>query len=265
MEEIVFCQRDCRGVMTVTLNRPKVHNAFNEHVIAKLGQVFKEIEDDDDTRLVLLQGEGKSFCAGADLNWMRAVKDYTQEENYADAEKMSDMFRYINSCPVPVIAKAQGAILGGGTGLLAVCDYVIAEEKCKIGFTEVKLGLIPAVISPYVVAKIGESNARGYFFSGEIFGPTKAQEMGLVHKTVPREELDQAAAQVMETFLQAGPLAAKRMKKFLPTVLKTGAKRNYKKIGEITSKETADVRASAEAQAGMSALLEKKSSPWLSK
>lgn len=262
-DDTVLYSRSDDNIVTVTLNRPKVHNAFNAEVISRLKDIFRELQSDNTARLVVLQGEGKSFCAGADLNWMSAVKDYTYEENCDDAKEMADMFNYINSCPIPTIAKVQGFALGGATGLLSVCDFVLAAEDAKIGFTEVKLGLIPAVISPFVTAKIGESAARAYFFSGEVFSADEARHINLVHRIAPKQELDNVLEKVVQTFLQAGPQAVRRMKKFLPTVIKESVDGDYQKVGEITSKETAEVRADDEGQAGMLSLLEKRKAPWI--
>ena len=173
------------GVARVTLARPEVRNAFNAEVIEQLHEVFTRITAADDVRAVVLAGEGKVFCGGADINWMRASLDLTFEANVADAERMSDMFRAIDNCPKPVIGKIHGAALGGGAGLAAVCDIAIATDDAIFGFTEVKLGIIPAVISPFVLAKIGASHARALFLTGERFDARTRRAIGLVHEVVP--------------------------------------------------------------------------------
>ena len=158
--EVLTCQLSEKGVATVSLNRPEVHNAFNELLISSLRRVFTDLEKKDECRIVVLTGSGRSFCAGADLNWMKSMVNYSRKENYEDSKMLADMFSTLNDFSKPLIAKVNGHALGGGVGLAAVCDYVLAMDKAKFGFTEVRLGIIPAVISPYCIAKIGESNAR---------------------------------------------------------------------------------------------------------
>jgi methylglutaconyl-CoA hydratase len=159
---------ESNGVATVTMNRPDVHNAFNAELIAEATVLFGELANKP-LRLMILTGEGASFCAGADLNWMRSMKTWTEEENFKDAKKLAAMFRALNEMPFPVIGRVNGHALGGGAGLISCCDYVVTTDKALFGFTEARLGLLPAVISPYVIAKIGESQARAWFLSGERF------------------------------------------------------------------------------------------------
>lgn len=248
------------GVVEVRLNRPELHNAFNDEFIAELTACFQELSGDGTKRLLILSGEGKSFCAGADLNWMKAMKDYSDEENYQDSVKLSLLFSSLNDIPYPVIAKVNGATLGGGTGLVASCDYVIAAEEALFGFTEVGLGLVPAVISPYVINKIGESYARAYFLSGERFSSQEALNMNLVHKVVPLSELDQNLEKQIERFLRAGPQAAREAKTLIKGVLKREP--HSENLRDFTCKTIARVRTTPEGQEGMAALLEKRKPKW---
>src|SRR5579871_4885385 len=207
------------GIARVTLARPDVRNAFNAEVIAQLRETFARITAADDVRTVVLAGEGKVFCGGADINWMRASLDLTFEANVADAERMSDMFRAIDNCPKPVIGRIQGAALGGGAGLAAVCDIVVGADDAVFGFTEVKLGIIPAVISPFVLAKIGASHARALFVTGERFDAARAKAIGLVHEVVGLDDLDAAIDRRIEELRSAGPGAIAAAKLVVRRVL----------------------------------------------
>jgi methylglutaconyl-CoA hydratase len=263
MTQMILQETDTRGVVTVTLNRPKLHNAFNDTVIAELTDLFKNIGAAEH-RLVVLTGMGKSFCAGADLNWMKKMKDYSDEENFQDSVLLAELFEAIDDCPVPVIAKINGAALGGGTGLISVCDYAIACSSAKMGFTEVGLGLVPAVISPFVMKRIGENYARAYFLSGERFLAPIAKEIGLIHHVVPLDDLDSATEHVIGRFLKAGPLAARAAKKLIKGV----SERAYgprSETKDFTCKMIAGIRVSDEGQEGMQALLEKRKPSWLGK
>jgi methylglutaconyl-CoA hydratase len=251
------------NIFYVCLNRPEVHNAFNEKMIKEITQIFKDIEKQNTIRMVVLKGEGKSFSAGADLNWMKKMKDYTQDENMKDSLELSFMFQQINNCSVPVIGLVHGLALGGGVGLVSVCDYVVADESMKFGLTEVLLGLLPAVISPYVFSKIGESNARAYFLSGQKFSAHKAYEMKLVHAIVKNpSELQIEWKNIKQNFLKASPKAARACKKLI-----FGLKSHWNNIDESlieqTCKYIADIRISDEAQEGMNALLEKRKPSWI--
>jgi methylglutaconyl-CoA hydratase len=251
---------DKRGVATVTLNRPEIHNAFNENLIQQLIDAFLYIDRSENVRVVVLTGEGKSFCAGADLNWMKRMKDYTYEENLVDSKKLCDLFTVINFCRFPVIGKVNGHALGGGAGLVACCDYVVAVDTALMGFTEVKLGLVPAVISPFVLAKIGESHARATFLSGERFKMEKAMLMGLVHQISSQEDLDKNTNIIVEGFLTAAPHATVTAKALIKNVIKynsvTGS-RDY------TCETISTIRAGKEGQEGMSALLDKRKASWI--
>lgn len=246
------------GIATVTLARSEIHNAFNDELISELTQTFKGIGSG--VRAVVLKGEGKSFCAGADLNWMKRMKNYSEAENIADAKRLADLFIAIDECPVPVVGVVQGAALGGGAGLVAVCDYVIAAEDAVFGFTEVRLGLVPAVISPFVMAKIGTSAARATFLSGRRFNAQEAKEMGLVHLVCNNALLTAELETVIKEFRIAGPKAAREAKLLIRGVLDRANDKNAQV--EFTCKTIARLRASDEGQEGMGALLEKRRPDW---
>ncbi|OUR97844.1 enoyl-CoA hydratase [Halobacteriovorax marinus] len=251
------------GLATLSLNREEIHNAFNDELIKDLTNKFKEMETDDAVKVVVLTGKGKSFCAGADLNWMKSMVNYSEAENIADSQKLSDLFETINEFSKPVIGKVNGAALGGGAGLVAVCDYVIASEGAKFGFTEVLLGLVPAVISPYVIAKIGESNARATFLTGERFDVTRAKELGLVHQICLDRHFHGDCDKLVERFLRAAPGAQKSAKSLVSNVLRL-KNSSYQEISKYTCETIAKRRVSAEGQEGMSALLEKRRPNWSS-
>lgn len=245
------------GVKEVWLNRPELHNAFNAELIEEMISLFSSFKNE---RLIVLSGRGQSFCAGADLNWMKAMKDYTKEENLKDSKRLAKMFATINDCDVPVLGRVNGHALGGGVGLVSVCDFVIANVEATMGFTEVRLGLIPAVISPYCISKVGESNARAWMFSGERFSTEEAKRMGLVHEIVSASELDSKVEEYKKKFLAAGPEAAKDAKRLVRSVMK-----NLKASEDYTCQMITERRVSAEGQEGMRALLEKDKPSWMKK
>lgn len=242
------------GVARVTLGRPEVRNAFNAEVIGKLHEIFTEMTAADDVRVVVLGGEGSAFCGGADIGWMRASLDLSFEENVRDAERMSDMFRAIDNCSKPVIGRIAGAALGGGAGLTAVCDIAIAAEDTVFGFTEVKLGIIPAVISPFILAKIGVSHARALFVTGERFSAPRAYEIGLVHEVVAPGELDAAIDRRLAELRSAAPHAVSAAKLLVHRVLDN----SYDDSRTITTRAIAQQRTSAEGQEGLRAFLERR-------
>ena len=248
---------DKNGVKEVWLNRPDLHNAFNAEMIQEMISVFESLKN---ARLVVLSGRGHSFCAGADLNWMKAMKDYSKEENFKDSKQLAKLFATINECEVPVIGRINGHALGGGVGLVSVCDYVVAVEEAMMGFTEVRLGLIPAVISPYCISKIGESNARAWMLSGERFSAAEAMRMGLVHELVGAGMLDARIMEIEKRFLAAGPEAAREAKKLVRGVVK-----NLKGSEDYTCQMISERRISTEGQEGMRALLEKDKPEWMKK
>jgi methylglutaconyl-CoA hydratase len=247
-----------QGVKEVWINRPDLHNAFNAELIEEIITLFESFKEE---RLIILSGRGSSFCAGADLNWMKAMKDYSREENFKDAKRLAKMFSAINDCDVPIIGRVNGHALGGGVGLVSVCDYVVAVENALMGFTEVRLGLIPAVISPYCISKVGESNARAWMISGERFNAIEAKRMGLVHETVAlTSDLDAKIEEVKNKFLAAGPIAAKEAKKLIRGVMK-----NLKTSEDFACNMITERRVSPEGQEGMRALLEKDKPNWMKK
>jgi methylglutaconyl-CoA hydratase len=239
-----------QGVTEVWLNRPDLHNAFNAELIDEAISLFESLGQDDSIRLIVLGGRGASFCAGADLNWMKSMKDYSEAENLKDSKKLAKMFHTINECAVPVIGRVHGHALGGGVGLVSVCDYVVSVPNILMGFTEVRLGLLPAVISPYCISKIGESNARAWFLSGERFDAHKAKA----------DQLDSKIEEVKKRFLAAGPQAAREAKKLIKGVMK-----NLKDSEDFTCGMIAKRRISEEGQEGMRALLEKDKPNWMKK
>jgi len=242
------------GVARVTLARPDVRNAFNAEVIRELRDTFHALSEDAAVRAVVLAGEGKSFCGGADVNWMRGALDLSYDENVADAEAMSDMFRAIDRCSKPVIGRIHGHALGGGAGLTAVCDVAIAESATLFGFTETKLGIIPAVISPFVIAKIGESHARALFLTGERFEARRALAVGLVHEVVAAEALDDAVERILTELRGSGPHAVAAAKALIQRV----GEASYEDSRIITATAIAKQRTSPEGQEGLRAFLERR-------
>jgi methylglutaconyl-CoA hydratase len=242
----------------LTLNRPDVRNAFNEHVIDELTRWADATAHDPAVRCVVLAGAGKLFCAGADLTWMSKMVTYTHEENVRDAQAMARMFSALDTLPMPLIARIHGAALGGGAGLAAVCDIVVCDEEAVFGFTEVKLGILPAVISPYALAKIGRSAARELFLTGMRFGAHRAKEIGLVHAIVPLPHLDDKVQEYVIEVLSAGPEGIAAAKALIPRV--------WGRIAQDAMGLTADAiaarRVSAEGQEGMKAFLEKRKATW---
>lgn len=248
------------GVLTVTLHRPDVHNAFNDELIAEAIDLFSNI-DTGAVRAIVLKGTGKNFCAGADLNWMSRMVAYTRDENVRDSSKLAKMYALINECPVPVVGRIQGAAIGGGVGLVAVCDIAIATGETKFGLSEVKLGILPAVISPYVIAKIGESHARSLFLTGERFEAERALRIGLVHRVVDSvEELDAAIYETVTQLKTSGPEAVRECKKLIAHVA------SHELVDTIpyTINAIAERRVSEEGQEGMKAFLEKRLASWIS-
>lgn len=246
------------STLRVTLNRPEVHNAFNDELIEEAIAVFGEVAPD--IRAIVLRGGGPNFCAGADLGWMTRMVDYSREENIRDASQLAKMFAVINECPVPVVGRIQGAAIGGGVGLVSVCDIAIATANAKFGLTEVKLGIIPAVISPYVIAKIGETHARALFMTGERFAAERALRIGLVHHVAADEaELDRIVDETVAQLATSGPEAVRECKKLIAQVA------SHPKIDAIpfTIEAIAARRTSREGQSGMTAFLNKQKAPWI--
>ena len=243
------------GVLTVTLNRPEVHNAFNDELISEAIGLFQNIGSRN-ARAVVLRGTGTNFCAGADLNWMSKMVSYTRDQNIHDSSLLAKMYALMNECPVPLIGVVQGAAIGGGVGLVAVCDVVIAKPDTKFGLSEVKLGILPAVISPYVIAKIGTSHARALFLTGERFDAERALRIGLVHRVA--EDVDAALADTLKQLKTSGPEAVRECKKLIAFVSTNEAAESI----PYTIEAIATRRVSEEGQQGMQAFLKKEKAPW---
>ncbi len=240
-------------ILTVELNKPDIHNAFNEEMIAELKTVFLCIREVPDIRAVVITGSGKSFCAGADLNWMKKMAAYSLEENVADAREMAEMFEAIADCPVPTFARVNGVAFGGGVGLVAVCDFTFATENAKFAFSETKVGLIPAVISQYAIRRIGPTTARQLFMTGERFSAAYAQEIGLLDMVV--QDLDGAIQETMKELRSSGKNAVAASKDLVD---------NYRKkhFTDYCVKSIAEIRASEEGKEGVQAFLEKRKPAW---
>ena len=258
MADSYLSRRRDSGVEYLTLNRPEVRNAFNEEMIAQLGQWAEGIAAEKAVRAVVLAGTGAAFCAGADIAWMKKQVGYTEEENLLDATAASRMFSALDRLPMPMIARVHGAALGGGAGLAAVADIVVAEEQAIFGFTEVKLGILPAVIAPYVLAKIGPSAARELFLTGTRFPAVKARDIGLVHALAPDRDLDAAVDGYVREILAAGPEAVAAAKSLIREI----AGRPPADVGAITAAAIAKRRVSPEGQEGLAAFLEKRKPSW---
>jgi methylglutaconyl-CoA hydratase len=245
-------------VLRLTMNRPQVHNALNSEMIRELAGAFDEAKHDPNVRLVILTGAGESFCAGADLNWMREIIRYSYDQNLRESRELAELMHSIYALPKPTIARINGAVIGGGTGLFSACDIVIASDRAKFGLSEVKIGLVPAAIGPYVIRRIGESAARELFLTGERFDAHRALEIGLVNKVVPHEALDEKVVEVVRLLLSSGPEAIARCKELLQKVPAMGL--DEAKI--YTAEMIAGLRVSPEGQEGMAAFLEKRKPKW---
>src|SRR5437667_4160019 len=251
-----------KPIASVLLDRPDVHNAFNDELVKLLTDTFTELGARDDVRVIVLGGNGKSFCAGADLNWMKRMVHYTRQENLEDARAVGQMYLTIAKCPKPVIARVHGAALGGGAGLVAACDIGIAVESVQFGFTEVKLGILPAVISPFVIARIGPGRAREYFITGERFLAAAALQIGLIQHVVLHEPaLDLLVESKISQILTSAPAAVAAAKELVFGV----AAQTLESSVEFTADAIARARAGEEGQAGMAAFLERRKPPWIEK
>ena len=241
-------------LVRVTLNRPEVRNAFNEGLIGELHEVFTKLGADDRCRVIVLQSVGKSFCAGADLNWMKSMTNFTNEENIADSRKMALMLNAIYSCPKPIIAKVQGDAYAGGVGLAAVCDIVVASTQARFCISEAKLGLLPATISPYVIRALGEQASRRYFVTAEVFTAAHAKDLGFVHELVDPEALDNKVDEICQIIMNNGRMAVMACKKIIQDIAHQAIDTP---LIEETVMRIANIRTSDEAQARMKAFLEK--------
>lgn len=257
--QTIELQRDGHTA-SVILNRPEVRNAFNEITIAEITQAFLEISADTSIRAVVLGARGPAFCAGADLNWMRKMADYTQEENRADAAQLAKMLRTIYECPQPVVARVQGDCYAGGMGLMAACDIAVTVDEANFCLSEVKLGLIPATISPYVIKAMGENAARRYFLTAERFTAAEAQRIGLVQEVVALHALDASVAGIVKSLVNNSPNAVRQAKRLVREV---GGKSISSILIADTVEGIAQIRASDEGREGVSAFLEKRKPSWL--
>ena len=247
-------------VIHVVLNRPAVHNAFNDELIGEAIDLFSNHMENTSARAVVLRGEGPNFCAGADLNWMSQMVSYSREENVRDSSLLAKMYALIDECPLPVIGRIQGAAIGGGVGLVAVCDIAIAAQRCRFGLSEVKLGILPAVISPYVIRKIGVSQARALFLTGERFDAERALRIGLVHRVAADdEELDRLVEETLDQIRGSGPEAVRECKKLIAVVAGSSLSDAIPYTIDAISRR----RVSEEGQQGMRAFLGKGKAPWL--
>jgi methylglutaconyl-CoA hydratase len=246
------------AVARVILDRPDIRNAFNEVMIRELRQIMAELSGEPSLRVVVLTGEGKAFCAGADLHWMRRVLSYTYEENYADSLELARLMREIYDFPRPVVGRINGPAIGGGAGLVAVCDIVVAAEDAVFSFSEVKIGLVPACISPYVLKRVGERYLREYFLTGERLTAAKARECGLVNHVVPAAGLDAEVESHVQSLISSGPDALAASKRLVRAV----SDMTLDEAGPYTADMIARLRMSAEGQEGMSAFLERRKPKW---
>ncbi len=247
-----------QNVVWVNLNRPEVHNAMNAEMIAELTEVFKSLDEDIESRAVVLTGNGKSFCAGADLNYMKGIAEFGFEENEEDGKKLANLFKSIYDCPLPTIALVHGSAFGGANGLLAACDIVIAEAETTFAFSEVKLGIAPATIAPFVIKRIGEFGAKELMLTGKRFKAAEAQRWNLVNHVYKSGSDENPLNELLKQFESSAPEAVKETKVLIKTVL-------GKEIGEgmeFTSKLIARLRASEEGQEGMASFLEKRKAKW---
>lgn len=250
---------DDRGIATLCLNNPDQHNAFDDRLIAGMTAELIRLREDPRVRVLVLTARGKSFSAGADLNWMRRVADYTLDENVQDALALAELMQTLQELPVPTIALVQGAAYGGGVGLIAACDIVLASTAANFCFSEVKLGLIPAVISPYVIAAIGERQSRRYFLTAEQFNAAEALRIGLVHQLCPESELTQTGQQLCDQLLKNGPHALSAAKRLIREVAGRPLDADLRKI---TAERIAAIRATEEGRDGLSAFLGKRKPGW---
>jgi methylglutaconyl-CoA hydratase len=254
-EQAIVTEIDAEGTGWLTLDRPEVHNAFDDTLIARMAEALATLGGDPNVRAVVLAARGKSFSAGADLNWMRRMGGYSRKENIADAMGLAELLRALDELPKPTIARVQGPAYGGGVGLVAACDIAIAAETARFALTEVKLGLIPAVISPHVLAAIGPRQARRYFVSGEVFDADEAHRIGLVHRVVGAEDLDAAVGDMLKTLAGNGRRAMAEVKELIRAV---SGRPIDQAVMRDTAERIASARASDEGRERITAFLEKR-------
>ena len=251
--------RPSAHVAEVWLNRPDVRNVFNDEVIAELTAAFAQLARDAQVRVVVLSGRGKAFCAGADLNWMRAMADYSWEQNRGDAQRLADMLWTLDQCPVPVVGRVQGDCYAGGMGLAAICDVLVASRNVTFCLSEARLGLLPATISPYVVRAMGPQAARRYFVTAERFSAAQAHAMGLVHELCEPEALDAKVAEIVTTLVANGPAAVKACKQLVRDI---AGQELTEALRAETARRIADIRASSQGKEGVQSFLGKRSPNW---
>ncbi|MCD4736982.1 MAG: enoyl-CoA hydratase/isomerase family protein [Bacteroidales bacterium] len=249
-----------KDVGIVWLNRPNIHNAFNEVMISELIECFEVINEMKDLRVVILRGRGKSFCAGADLNWMRGVANYSYEQNFQESLNLSKCFFTIYTCKKPTIAIVHGAAIGGANGLLASCDFAYAEENTTFSLSEVKIGIVPACISPYVTKRVGEYGSKELMITGKRFKGPEAEHHKLVNKSLPAEKLDEYVYSVIDVIRTSGPMAITHCKNLIFNI---SNKETLEEALVSTAKMIAEIRASEEGQEGMAAFLEKRKPEWV--
>jgi len=257
-QTIDFELKDDIGI--VWLNRPEIHNAFNEVMISELIDCFETINEMKDVRVAILRGHGKSFCAGADLNWMRGVANYSYEQNFKESLNLSKCFYTIYTCKKPTIAIVHGAAIGGANGLLASCDFAYADDNTTLSLSEVKIGIIPACISPYVMKRVGEYGSKELMISGKRIKGPEAEYHKLVNKSLPTEELEDYVISVIDLLRTSGPMAMTQSKNLIFNIAN---KETIEEALESTAKMIAEIRASEEGQEGMAAFLEKRKPNWV--
>jgi methylglutaconyl-CoA hydratase len=245
-------------VVRILFNRPDVHNAFNATMIVELDDAFTRIKNDKKIRVVIMTGMGKSFCAGADINWMREIIHYSFEQNLEESLHLAELLHKIYTLPKPTLAMVNGTAIGGGTGFISACDIAIASDQARFGLSEVKIGLVPAAISPYVIRKIGESKAREYFLTGKRISAQKACEIGLLNEVMPPDQLEGKVDEIVTLFLTSGPEALANCKKLIQEV----PRMSFEEAKEYTARMIANLRVSKEGQEGMAAFLEKRKPSW---
>ncbi len=250
------------GVATLALNRPETHNAFDAELIGQLTAALQDLDSDDSVRAVIITGTGSTFSAGADLNWMRSMAKASESDNLHDSLQLAKLMRTLNYLSKPTIARVNGAAYGGGVGLIACCDIAIGVEATKFSLSEVKLGLVPAVISPYVISAIGLRHARRLFISAEIFDSALALRIGLLHETVPHAQLDDSIEKTLHWLLKGGPIAQKEAKELALRVCGNTLS-SAEKLDQENAALIAKLRVSKEGQEGLNAFLEKRAAQWV--
>jgi len=248
-------------VLHIYFNRPQVHSAFNATMIAELDEALARANQDKSLRVIVLSGQGKSFCAGADLNWMKEIIHYSFQQNLEESLQLAEVLYKLYDLPKPTVAMVNGTAIGGGTGFISACDIAVASEGAKFGLSEVKIGLVPAAISPYVIRRIGEAKAREYFLTGKRISAVKAREIGLINEVVPKDNLREKVNEIIKLLLSSGPEALASCKLLIQKV----PQMSFEEAKNFTAQMIAQLRVSPEGQEGMSAFLEKRKPRWVKK